>query len=115
MPAGVFNILTADREVSELLVRDPRVDKITFTGSSAAGRKIASEAVETYHVRTTGIDQLVSDLSGGNRQKFEIYGSNGYLGQNSPYLTVGLGDAKEADFVRMLWRFHSVFNPARCR
>jgi aldehyde dehydrogenase (NAD+) len=34
--------VTADREVSELLVRDPRVDKITFTGSTAAGRKIAS-------------------------------------------------------------------------
>ncbi|HMD93503.1 MAG TPA: aldehyde dehydrogenase family protein, partial [Trebonia sp.] len=31
-----------DREVSELLVRDPRVDKITFTGSTAAGRRIAS-------------------------------------------------------------------------
>jgi aldehyde dehydrogenase (NAD+) len=28
--------------VSELLVRDPRVDKITFTGSTAAGRRIAS-------------------------------------------------------------------------
>src|SRR4029077_20242077 len=36
-------------------------------------------------------------------QKFEIYGSNGYLGQNSPYLTVGLGQAKQADVVRMLW------------
>jgi acyl-CoA reductase-like NAD-dependent aldehyde dehydrogenase len=42
LPAGVLNVLTADREVSELLVRDPRVDKITFTGSTAAGRKIAS-------------------------------------------------------------------------
>jgi acyl-CoA reductase-like NAD-dependent aldehyde dehydrogenase len=42
LPAGVFNVLTADREVSELLVRDPRIDKITFTGSSAAGKKIAS-------------------------------------------------------------------------
>jgi aldehyde dehydrogenase (NAD+) len=42
LPPGVINILTADREVSELLVRDPRVDKITFTGSTAAGRKIAS-------------------------------------------------------------------------
>src|ERR1700761_1111570 len=41
-PAGVLNVLTADREVSELLVRDPRVDKITFTGSTVAGRKIAS-------------------------------------------------------------------------
>jgi aldehyde dehydrogenase (NAD+) len=42
LPAGVLNVVTADREVSELLVRDPRVDKITFTGSTLAGRKIAS-------------------------------------------------------------------------
>src|SRR5436305_79013 len=42
LPAGVLNVLTADREVSELLVTDPRVDKITFTGSTAAGRRIAS-------------------------------------------------------------------------
>ena len=42
LPQGVLNVLTADREVSELLVRDPGVDKITFTGSTAAGRRIAS-------------------------------------------------------------------------
>jgi aldehyde dehydrogenase (NAD+) len=42
LPPGVINVLTADREVSELLVRDPRIDKITFTGSTAAGRRIAS-------------------------------------------------------------------------
>jgi acyl-CoA reductase-like NAD-dependent aldehyde dehydrogenase len=42
LPPGVLNVLTADREVSELLVRDPRIDKITFTGSTAAGRKIGS-------------------------------------------------------------------------
>ena len=42
LPPGVLNVVTADREVSELLVRDPRVDKITFTGSTAAGRRIAS-------------------------------------------------------------------------
>lgn len=42
LPAGVVNVVTADREVSELLVRDPRVDKISFTGSTLAGRRIAS-------------------------------------------------------------------------
>ncbi len=42
LPPGVLNVVTADREVSELLVGDPRVDKITFTGSTAAGRRIAS-------------------------------------------------------------------------
>jgi aldehyde dehydrogenase (NAD+) len=42
LPAGVLNVLTADREVSELLVTNLGVDKITFTGSTAAGRRIAS-------------------------------------------------------------------------
>jgi len=51
----------------------------------------------------SAIGTKVEVFSGGNRQKFEIYGSNGYLGQNSPYLTVGLGDSKDADIVRMLW------------
>ena len=51
----------------------------------------------------SAIGTKVEVFAGGNRQKFEIYGSNGYLGQNSPYLTVGLGDAKQADVVRMLW------------
>lgn len=46
LPAGVVNFVTADREVSELLVRDPRVDKITFTGSTAAGRRIGSICAE---------------------------------------------------------------------
>jgi aldehyde dehydrogenase (NAD+) len=42
LPPGVLNVVTADREVSELLVRDHRVDKITFTGSTVAGRRIAA-------------------------------------------------------------------------
>jgi betaine-aldehyde dehydrogenase len=42
LPPGVVNILTAERAVSELLVRHPDVDKVTFTGSTAAGRRIAS-------------------------------------------------------------------------
>jgi tetratricopeptide (TPR) repeat protein len=51
----------------------------------------------------SAIGTKVEVFSDGIRQKFEIYGSNGYLGQNSPYLTVGLGQAKQADIVRMLW------------
>ena len=42
LPAGVLNVVAADREVSQLLVEDARVDKISFTGSTAAGRRIAS-------------------------------------------------------------------------
>ncbi|MEB3372349.1 aldehyde dehydrogenase [Saccharopolyspora mangrovi] len=42
LPPGTFNMLCADRETSEYLVRHPGVDKVTFTGSSAAGRRIAA-------------------------------------------------------------------------
>lgn len=42
LPPGVINILMADREESELLVRNPDVDKISFTGSSAVGQRVAS-------------------------------------------------------------------------
>jgi aldehyde dehydrogenase (NAD+) len=42
LPPGVVNVLTADRAASEHLVRHSGVDKVTFTGSTAAGRKIAS-------------------------------------------------------------------------
>ncbi|MDB5715468.1 MAG: Betaine-aldehyde dehydrogenase [Sphingomonadales bacterium] len=42
LPPGVINFITADRDVSEKLVRHPGVDKISFTGSTLAGRKIAA-------------------------------------------------------------------------
>lgn len=42
LPKGVLNVLVADREVSERLVRSPAIDKVTFTGSSAAGKKIGA-------------------------------------------------------------------------
>ncbi len=42
LPSGVVNIVMADREESELLVRHQDVDKVSFTGSSAVGRRVAS-------------------------------------------------------------------------
>jgi betaine-aldehyde dehydrogenase len=42
LPSGVLNVVPADREVSEELVRHPLVDKISFTGSTRAGRRIAA-------------------------------------------------------------------------
>ncbi len=41
LPPGVINLLPAEREVSDLLVRHPGVDKVAFTGSTAAGLHIA--------------------------------------------------------------------------
>ena len=42
LPTGVVNIVPAGREVGEHLVRHAGVDKVSFTGSTAAGRRIAA-------------------------------------------------------------------------
>jgi betaine-aldehyde dehydrogenase len=42
LPPGVINVVPADRPVGEYLVSHPGVDKVAFTGSTAAGRRIAS-------------------------------------------------------------------------
>jgi len=42
VPEGVFSVLPADRDVSDYLVRRPEVDKVSFTGSTAAGLHIAA-------------------------------------------------------------------------
>jgi betaine-aldehyde dehydrogenase len=42
IPKGVVSIVAAGREVGEHLVRHPDVDKVAFTGSTAAGRRIAA-------------------------------------------------------------------------
>lgn len=42
LPEGVFSVLPAEREVSDYLIRKPEIDKVSFTGSTAAGLHIAS-------------------------------------------------------------------------
>ena len=60
-------------------------------------------ALKGLNDNKSAIGTKVEVFSDGIRQKFEVYGSSGYLGQNSPYLTIGLGQAKTADVVRLLW------------
>lgn len=48
IPAGVVNIVTgADHGLGALLAADPRVDLVSFTGSTATGRKIMAAGAET--------------------------------------------------------------------
>jgi aldehyde dehydrogenase (NAD+) len=57
LPPGVLNVLTADRPASEALVRNPSVDMVSFTGSTAVGKRIASicsERVARYALELGG-------------------------------------------------------------
>jgi len=49
IPAGILNVITSSdiAGVGEMLTRDPRVDMISFTGSTATGRRIMAAASDT--------------------------------------------------------------------
>jgi acyl-CoA reductase-like NAD-dependent aldehyde dehydrogenase len=48
LPPGIFQVVVAnDNDVAATLTTDPRVDMITFTGSTAVGRKILAAAAPT--------------------------------------------------------------------
>jgi acyl-CoA reductase-like NAD-dependent aldehyde dehydrogenase len=48
IPAGVVNVLTeSTAAIGELLVTDPQVDSVSFTGSTATGRRIMAAASPT--------------------------------------------------------------------
>lgn len=44
LPKGVLNVVTGGAETGQAMVRHPGIDKVTFTGSTAAGREIGSVA-----------------------------------------------------------------------
>jgi succinate-semialdehyde dehydrogenase/glutarate-semialdehyde dehydrogenase len=48
VPAGVVNVITTSRtgEVIEPIIRDPRLRKLTFTGSTPVGRKLVEQSAE---------------------------------------------------------------------
>jgi len=49
IPPGVLNVVTSEdpARVGELLTADPRVDMVSFTGSTAVGRRIMERSAET--------------------------------------------------------------------
>jgi acyl-CoA reductase-like NAD-dependent aldehyde dehydrogenase len=44
LPAGMFNVVTGGSEVGAALIDHPSVDMVSFTGSTAVGRRIAATA-----------------------------------------------------------------------
>jgi acyl-CoA reductase-like NAD-dependent aldehyde dehydrogenase len=57
MPAGMLNVVYGGAEVGAALVADPRVDFITFTGSSRAGAAIKA---------ASGLRRVALELGGNN-------------------------------------------------
>jgi benzaldehyde dehydrogenase (NAD) len=62
LPAGLLHVLPGAAEVGQALVTDPRTRVISFTGSTAAGRKVAAlgaEQLKRVHLELGGNSALV--------------------------------------------------------
>jgi acyl-CoA reductase-like NAD-dependent aldehyde dehydrogenase len=108
LPSGVVNVVTAEREVSELLVRNPGVDKVSFTGSTAAGRKIASICGER-------IARVTLELGGKSPalilDDYDIAKAAASIARTAPLMTgqvcssltrIIIGEKRHDDFVEAL-------------
>jgi tetratricopeptide (TPR) repeat protein len=119
-----FQDVTTDLGLDKIVLKDPRsIITGDYDGDGATDLLITQNHGPAVLLRNEGgnknhwlrlvlkglndnrsaIGTKVEVFAGTNRQKFEIAGSSGYLGQNSTFINVGLGQAKEADVVRMLW------------
>lgn len=122
-PEG-FKDVTADVGLDKIQLKDPRaIVTADFDGDGATDLLITQNHGPAILLRNEGgnknhwlrlslkglndnksaVGTKVEVFAGANRQKWEVYGSSGYLGQNSLDLLVGLGRATQADIVRMLW------------
>jgi tetratricopeptide (TPR) repeat protein len=90
---GATDLLITQNQGSAILLKNEGGNKNNWLRLRLKGLNDNKSAIGTK----------IEVFSGGNRQKFELAGSSGYLGQNSTDLVVGLGEAKDADIVRMLW------------
>lgn len=122
-PAG-FRDVTEETGLNKIVLHDPRsVVACDFNGNGArdllitqnrlpplllrneGGNKYnwAQIALEGQHDNKSGIGTKVNVIAGALRQKFEVPGASGYLGQGPTDILTGLGTEAAPDVVRLLW------------
>lgn len=108
LPAGVVNIVAAHREAAERMVRDPRVDKISFTGSTEVGRKVGaimSERVGRLSLELGGKSAalIFDDYDLGEAAKVLTQGGTWLTGQSCTNLSRIIVTEKRYDeFVELM-------------
>ena len=119
-----FKDVTAEVGLDKVVLKDPRTivtadydndggTDLLITQNNGPAVLLRNEGANKNHWlrlafkglndNRSAIGTKVEVFAGANRQKWEIAGSSGYLGQSSTVITAGLGDSTQADIVRMLW------------
>jgi Flp pilus assembly protein TadD len=122
-PAG-FRDVTSETGLDKIVLHNPRsVIACDFTGDGSQDLLITQNglpplllrnvggnkhnwlelAFRGEHDNKTGIGTKVELMAGALRQKWEIPGASGYLGEGRTEIAAGLDDESKADVVRLLW------------
>ncbi len=100
------SIVTADYDndgTTDLLITQNHRPAVLLKNVGANKNHWLRLSLKGLNDNKSAIGTKVEVFSGANRQKFELAGSSGYLGQSSLDIVIGLGQEKQADIVRMLW------------
>ncbi|WP_025884575.1 betaine-aldehyde dehydrogenase [Asaia prunellae] len=85
LPDGVFNVIVGPgREVGNLLTSDPRIDKVSFTGSVQTGKKVMADAA------ASSLKDVTMELGG-----------------KSPLIILADADIERAADIAMMANFYS--------
>jgi len=92
LPEGVISVLPAGREVGDYLVGHPDVDKISFTGSTVAGRTVMTRAAEkikrvTLELGGKSAAIIADDIELESFLPGMVFGGIGHSGQVCAALT----------------------------
>ncbi|WP_064076109.1 aldehyde dehydrogenase [Prescottella equi] len=92
LPEGVISVVPAGREVGDYLVGHPDVDKISFTGSTAAGRVVMGRAAErikrvTLELGGKSAAIIADDIDLDTFLPGMVFGGIGHSGQVCAALT----------------------------
>ena len=108
LPAGVLNLVNAGREGADYLVRSEGVDKVSFTGSVATGKRIASVCAEriarcTLELGGKSAAIILDDFDLDEAATAVVGEIQGMAGQNCAALTrVLVSKERHDEFVAIL-------------
>ncbi|MGH9704541.1 MAG: FG-GAP-like repeat-containing protein, partial [Candidatus Acidiferrales bacterium] len=100
------SILAADFNgdgASDLLITQNGAAPILLLNKGGNRNHWIQFALKGANDNKNGFGAKVELFAGALYQKWEVVSSSGYLGQSSAQITAGLGAAREADVLRMLW------------
>jgi Flp pilus assembly protein TadD len=88
---------------SDLLVTQNGGPPVLLRNDGGNRRRSVRVVLQGLKDNRSGIGTKVEVFAGALRQKWEMPSSSGYLGQSAREIFAGIGQAREADIVRLLW------------